>query len=262
MQVIVLAAGQGSRLRPLTNTKPKCMVELLGKPLLAYQLELFNKLNLENVLIVGGYKYDKLDTQGAPVVINERFAVTNMVSTLFCAEEFISDEQDLLLTYGDIVYDQKVLEAIIADDSPCSVVIDKEWKQLWSLRMDNPLDDAETLKINKAGFITEIGKKPSSYQDIEGQYIGMIKIRADYVNRFKDAWKNMDSEIILDGQDKDNIYMTSFIQYLIDLNINFSPVYIDNGWLEIDTVEDLNAYEKLISLGTHKKIFKSIAVSN
>jgi len=259
MQVIVLAAGQGSRLRPLTNTKPKCMVELLGKPLLDYQLDAFEKYDLESVLIVGGYKYDKLETRGLPVVVNEKFAETNMVNTLFCAAEFITDGQDLLLAYGDIVYDEQVLETILADDSPCSVVIDKDWKRLWSLRMDNPLDDAETLKINKEGYISEIGKKPTSYAEIEGQYIGLIKIRADYVNKFKAAWNEMESEIILDGQDKNNIYMTSFIQYLIDSGINFSPVYIKNGWVEIDTVEDLNAYEKLISEGKHKDIFKSIA---
>ena len=259
MQVIVLAAGQGSRLRPLTNTKPKCMVELLGKPLLAYQLEAFRKFGLDNVIVVGGYKYDQLDTQGAPVMVNALFAETNMVHTLFCAAEHINSNQDLLLSYGDIVYDEQVLQAILEDDSPCSVIIDKEWKKLWSLRMENPLDDAETLKIDGDGYISEIGKKPKSYADIEGQYIGMIKVRSDYIDHFKAAWIEMDPGIILDGKDKNNIYMTSFIQYLIDMSINFTPIFIDNGWIEIDTVDDLTAYEKLISEGNHKDIFKSIA---
>ena len=56
-----------------------------------------------------------------------------------------------------------------------SVVINKNWKELWLKRMNNPLNDAETLKLNKKNFIIEIGKKPKNYSEINGQYTGIIK---------------------------------------------------------------------------------------
>lgn len=259
MRVVVLAAGQGSRLRPLTDNKPKCMVELLGKSLLHYQIELLEKNSINDIVVVGGYLNENLDTKGHKLVINPRYAETNMVSTLFCADEFIDDGQDLLITYGDIVYDEEVLKAVLADNSPVAVVIDKNWKLLWSLRMDDPLSDAETLKLDQANKIKEIGRKPKSYSEIEGQYIGIIKIRADKVNEFKRMWNELDKNIILDGKNLDNIFMTSFLQYMIDKGIDINAIFIKNGWLEIDTVADLGAYEKFIVDGKHKHIFRGIA---
>ena len=56
LNVIILAAGKGERLRPLTNDKPKCMVELFGKSILEWQIETFQKFGIKDITIVTGYK--------------------------------------------------------------------------------------------------------------------------------------------------------------------------------------------------------------
>ena len=61
MRVIILAAGQGTRLMPLTSNKPKCMVELNGKALIEYQLELFEKFNVSDINVIAGYLEEKID---------------------------------------------------------------------------------------------------------------------------------------------------------------------------------------------------------
>ena len=61
MKVIILAAGEGSRLRPLTLEKPKCLVELFGKSILKWQLDVFDYFNLDEIVIVKGYMEQKIN---------------------------------------------------------------------------------------------------------------------------------------------------------------------------------------------------------
>jgi choline kinase len=111
--------------------------------------------------------------------------------------------------------------------------------------MVNPLYDAETFKMNQDGFVVELGKKPKSKDEVQAQYIGLIKVSADKVRAFKDLYHGLDRTCIYDGKDFDNMYMTSFIQNLIDNEWRVLPALIHNGWVEVDTVEELGIYESM-----------------
>lgn len=238
MRVIILAAGQGTRLRPLTNDRPKCMVELNGKPLIKHQLDLFEKFDIKDINVITGYLREKIVFQGVKKYFNPKFDSTNMVSTLFCASELFDGNDDILISYGDIVYNDKVLQSIANAKNEINVVVDKNWKEYWSARMDVPLRDAETLKIDENGFIKELGKKPKSYDEIEAQYIGLIKIRKDVAHKIKEYYEQLDRNKMYDGKDYENMYMTSFLQMIADNLYPLSPVYIQNGWVEIDEPSD------------------------
>lgn len=246
MKMIILAAGEGTRLRPLTNEKPKCMVEYKNKPIIDYILEAADSCNINNIAVVDGYRKEVLENhlknKNITFFVNKKYDKTNMVSTLFNAKSYMDD--DIVISYADIIYKKDVLEKLINSRDDFSVVVDKEWKKLWSLRMDNPLDDAETLKISN-GKISEIGKKPNNYDEIEGQYIGLIKVSKNIINKVIRYYESLDKNHIYDGKDYDNMYMTSFIQMIIDNLVDVKPVFINGGWVEIDSVEDLNIYEKL-----------------
>ena len=247
MKVIILAAGQGTRLRPYTNDRPKCMVSLYGKPLLHHQLYVMDQCGIDrtDIAVVGGYLQEKLDAPGIKQFTNPLFAETNMVETLFSAEEFMADDQDLIIAYGDIIYQKDVLESLLATEGELVVAADLEWEKLWSLRMENPLDDAETFKISKQGFVTELGKKPTVIADAEAQYMGLIKVTASKVNAFKASYHLLDRQALYDGKDFLNMYMTSFLQGLIESEWKVTPCLISNGWLEVDTAEELELYERL-----------------
>ena len=241
MKAIILAAGQGSRLRPLTDAKPKCLVELAGHSLLAHQLKVLSAEGITDIHVVGGYRSDLLDWPEFTLHLNERYLETNMVTTLFSAESVMTGDSDVIISYGDIVYEPRVLAAVKAVDAPVSLAVDCEWRRYWAARMDNPLCDAETLKLSDDGNVIELGKKPKSYTDIQGQYIGLLKIRADYARRLPAMWRAMDRNANYDGKDYDNMYMTSFIQHLIDSGWEARAALIDNGWAEVDCAEDLAA---------------------
>ena len=244
-KVLILAAGQGTRLRPITNDKPKCLVPLIGKSLLKRQTDVLESAGLTNIHIATGYRADQIEKLGYATSFNPLFDKTNMVESLFSALNFIEGEEDLIIAYGDIVYQKNNLEKLLASNDEISLMIDKEWKSFWSLRLENPLDDAETLKLNEEGFVTELGKKTDSYDDVQGQYTGLIKIRGDKIRDFINFYNSIDRTLEFDGQDFNNMYMTSFLQMMIDSSWKAKAVLVNNGWLEIDTVEDLNIYETM-----------------
>ncbi|ABM61551.1 NTP transferase domain-containing protein [Halorhodospira halophila] len=249
MKAIILAAGQGTRLRPLTDDKPKCLVELAGKSLLDHQLDVLRAAGVDDIHVVAGYRADQLERPGFTRHINERYAETNMVGTLFAAESVMTGESDLIISYGDIVYEPRVLAALQAVDAPIGLAVDREWRRYWAARMDDPLADAETLKLTDGDRVVELGKKPEGYADIQGQYTGLIKVRADHVRRLPEVWRAMDRHATYDGKDYDNMYMTSFIQHLIDMGWEARAAFIDNGWAEVDCEADLAAATGFWSAG-------------
>jgi len=249
-RVLILAAGQGKRLRPLTNDRPKCLVPLLGKSLLERQVSTINKCGINDIHIVTGYCANQIKELGFLTSMNNKFESTNMVESLFSAMPFLSREGDLIIAYGDIVYEASNLEVLLKCDEEISLMIDLKWYDLWSLRLENPLEDAETLLMNNQGYVTELGKKPDGYEQIQGQYTGLIKIRSDRIKDFIKFYQSLDRSASYDGKDFFNMYMTSFLQLLIDSGWKVRGVPVENGWLEVDSVEDLSLYEEMGQEGT------------
>lgn len=256
MRAIILAAGQGTRLRPITDHVPKCLVELEGVSLLERQVRTLRSAGIMDITVVGGYRADQLIERGYNVIVNENFATTNMVATLFCAREAMRGDSDLIISYGDIVYERRVLDALCACTAEVCVVVDVEWRWYWELRFDNPLEDAETLKLARDGRILELGKRPRSYDEVKGQYIGLIKVRKDMIDRLIELYEGMDRRATYDGKTFDNMYMTSFLQHLIHQGWDVRSVPVRNGWLEVDRVADLHLYTELIGRGELGQIFK------
>jgi len=242
MKAIILAAGQGNRLAPLTNDRPKCMVEYSGAPMIDHILDALSPLPLSKIVVVGGYKFETLKSHLAkrPVCVREnpRFAKGNMVATLFSVEDEMDD--DLLISYSDIVYGSEVPRALAASEGPVSIVVDRKWESLWRLRMEDPLKDAETMKLSPDGHIVELGKKPKSMAEIQGQYIGMIRFSKDAVAGIRKLYHSLDKSAIYDGKDYENMYMTSFLQLIIDRLCPAKAVFIDGGWIEVDRPSDIS----------------------
>jgi choline kinase len=249
VKAVILAAGQGTRLRPLTDDRPKCLVGLGGTSLLDYHLRGLRDAGISDITIIGGYRADMLPGDNATVVLNPDYAATNMVATLFCAETILSAGEDVLVSYGDCIYESRVVEAVAACDAPVALAVDVEWRRYWQQRMEDPLSDAETLRLDSFGHVMELGRKPSDYKEIEGQYMGLIKFRADYAAKLAAVWGGLAPEGPYDGKDRANMYMTSFLQYLIDIGWTVQSVPVENGWLEVDTPEDLAQYEALLASG-------------
>ena len=239
LKVIILAAGEGTRLRPYTLDRPKCMVEIDGVSLIDRQLEVLKSEGIGDIVIIGGYKSEMLKRGDIKLKVNARYFETNMVWTLFSAEEEL--EGDVIVSYGDIVYSKNILKALIKSKADIAVTIDKKWEGYWRERNENPLDDAETLKLRKDGTISEIGQKPSSLEEIEGQYMGLMKFSSEGVRQIKSAFHSALESGKLLGKEVENSYMTDLLQSIVNIGGKVASVQIDEDWVEVDTVEDLHA---------------------
>ena len=249
MRAIVLAAGEGTRLRPHTLDRPKCLVPLAGRPLLLWQAAALHRAGVDDVTVVTGYRADQIEALGFATVRNERFHETNMVASLMCARSVLDGTDDVVICYGDLVYEARHVEALGACPAPVATTVDRAWRNLWALRMDDPLEDAETLRMDDNGHVVELGGKPSSYDEIEGQYMGLIGVRAPFARKFVAAYDALDPAGPYDGRSRDDMYMTSFLQHLIDHVTPVAAVVVEGGWLEVDTTFDLETYESLYDAG-------------
>jgi len=239
LKAIILAAGEGTRLRPYTLDRPKCMVEVDGQSLLGRQLDVLATESIQPVIVIGGYRSEMLERPGLTLRLNPRYADTNMLWTLFCAEDDL--DSDLLLCYGDIVYSREILRAILQSKADIAVAIDLDWESYWRARNEDPLDDAETLRLAADGRILEIGQKPESLAEIEGQYMGLMKFSAQGLQQLKKTFHDAKSVGSLRGKPLEKAYMTDMLQAMIALDIRLDAVPVHGGWVEVDTVEDLES---------------------
>lgn len=239
MKAIILAAGEGTRLRPYTLDRPKCLVEVDGVSLLDRQLAVLGSEGVGPVTLIGGYRSDMLQRPGTSLRLNPRYAETNMVWTLFSAEADL--ESELVLAYGDIVYSRANLRALLASTADIAVCIDLDWEAYWRARNEDPLSDAETLRLNAAGEIIEIGQKPLSLAQIEGQYMGLMKFSARGLAALRDCFARARQAGSIRGKTPERAYMTDLLQLLIDEGQALSAVTVHGGWVEVDTVGDLES---------------------
>lgn len=237
MKAIILAAGRGSRMKSLTDERPKCLVELRGKPLLEWQLESLRAAGISDIAVVTGYKRELLAERGLSEFHNPRWAETNMVSSLACAESWLQG-QPCIVSYSDIFYSPVAVQSLINSDAALAVTYDPNWLQLWTERFGDPLLDAETFRLTAAHTLAEIGNKPQSVDDVQGQYMGLLRFTPE-------GW----AEVVrlraeLSPQQRDSMHMTNTLQRVIDAGrVPIEAVAYTGEWGEVDSSEDLSVYQ-------------------
>jgi choline kinase len=256
MKAIILAAGEGKRLRPLTNDVPKCMIKLFDKTILEHQISVFHKCDINDLVVVTGYKSESISLPNLRYYKNVNYDTTNMVETLFCAAKELDDS--VIISYGDIIFEKQVLEKLIESKDNCSIIVDRDWKRYWDARFSEPLEDAESLEMNSDGFITNIGQKVSTIDKIQGQYIGLMKFQNNGVNILKQFYKDARDKSIKGNVLNPKIrfeqsYMTDMLQGMIKEKIKLRGILISNGWLELDSIEDYQTYYKMYQNNTLTK---------
>lgn len=249
MNSLILAAGTGTRLRPITNDIPKCLVKIGNKSLLDWQLENLKKAGIKNINIVTGYKQDKIikdrEIKFNKIYFNKSYNSTNMVKSLLLAKDLFYT--DLLISYSDIIYKTEIVKLLLESKHKNAIIIDIDWYKLWSKRFKEPLDDAETLSFDKNFNLLNIGKKTRNINDIMGQYIGLMK----FDNNTLGFLNNLDIE----NKIKNNLFMTDLIRIFLKNNIEIKVLPIKRGWLEVDSLSDLTLYNEEIKRQRNENVF-------
>lgn len=238
MKAIILAAGRGRRMKDLTDERPKCLVELRGKELLDWQLEALREAGISEIAIVTGYKRELLANRGVVEFHNPRWADTNMVSSLACAQEWLLAEP-CIVSYSDIFYEASAVESLMVSAASLAVTYDPHWLILWEKRFGDPLLDAETFRLNSDQTLAEIGNKPKSAQEVQGQYMGLLRFTPD-------GWREvLRVRAGLSPAECDRMHMTGTLQRVIGAgHIAIEAIPYELSWGEVDSAEDLIGYQE------------------
>ena len=102
MKAIILAAGQGTRLKKYTQNLPKGMLEFQGKTIIERQIEIYRNCGIENIIIVKGFAAEKINYENVTYSINEDYENTNMVESLMTAKSEFNE--DIIVSYSDILF--------------------------------------------------------------------------------------------------------------------------------------------------------------
>ena len=238
MKIIILCAGKGRR---MFINYPKSLLKINTKHSLLKNIYLnFIKRGIKSrdIIFATGYRPALIKKEiGEKVnfIHNNKYASTNMVYTLMNTVKKIDD--DIIITYSDIVYDIQNIKKIINNKSQFVTFIDKKWKALWKIK--NKLEsDTETLKI-KDNFILELGKKTKNIKSIQARYVGLTKISKKNLELIKTIYfdqvkKNPKRFLKID--------MTNFFNFLIKNDFKLNYLQIVGKWDEFDDENDYRNY--------------------
>ena len=249
MKVIILAAGMGSRLRPLTNNKPKCMLELSNQTMIERQIKIFHSCNINDITVVTGYKSELIDIPDVKYVKNENYETTNMNESLFCALEL--SNTPILVTYSDIVFEQKIIQQMLEIIDGIRLAVNLNWKTSYHNRTMHPLSEAENVLLEN-GKILQIRKNISeSLQNQQiGEFLGIMTLSPDHVKILLERYsylKKNHTGTFHNSPTLSNAYITDMLQEIINYGVKVYPIFTEGKWFEIDTIEDLKNAEKLIN---------------
>jgi choline kinase len=238
MRGLILAAGRGRRMGGETEARPKGMVELRGRPLIGWQLDALRAAGVHPVAIVRGYRGECLPFD-VPMFDNPRWAETNMVSSLACAEEWLR-QGPTIVSYADLVYPPEAPATLAADPGDLAITCDPGWLTLWQQRFDDPLSDAETLRIDDHGHVVDIGRRPERLDEVEAQYMGLLKLTA------RGAERLLARHRALPPAERDRIDLTTLLRRSIAEGETLHAVRYDGWWCEVDSPSDLRVAERVV----------------
>jgi L-glutamine-phosphate cytidylyltransferase len=240
MKAIIVAAGPSSRLRPLTNEKPKCLLEIGGKTILQRALGALKQNAIEKIVVVRGYQGHLINYPSVIYYENPNYKQNNILRSLFYAEDEIDD--DFIFSYSDILYSKSVVEKLIRSQGDVALIVDVNWRQHYQGRDLHPISEAELVKVEK-GRVTRIGKEVVKVDEAHGEFIGLAKFTKSAAQAMRTAFHQVAEECpaapFHHAGCLEKAYMTDMLQELIDRGARVQNVDIKGDWMEIDTPQDL-----------------------
>lgn len=249
MKAIILAAGMGSRLKALTKDNPKCMVKVNGETLIERVLSQLDRCNLEEIILVLGYKKDILkeyiNNLGIETKIsyidNDIYDKTNNIYSLYMAKEEML-KNDILLLESDLIFDDSILKNLTADTN----------KNMAVIASYEPWMDGTCVKLDSENNIIDfVTSKKFDFNDTKDLYktVNVYKFSKEFNKcyiKFLEAYLSSNGE---------NQYYETVLETMINVLPNELKGFVLNDnqkWYEIDDKQDLDIAESIFSSDDEK----------
>jgi phosphoenolpyruvate phosphomutase len=237
-KAVILAATRGSKLEDLTVDRPKCMVDVRGKPLLHRLVGSFNDAGVRELTVVTGYKADTVNFPGINTEENTDFETTGEVASLACSMDALKGE--CVVSYGDIMFRSHVLNQLLDCEADIAVVVDANWKQERAETTKRTVDLAACSHAYTGDYfddeVSELTRLDSAMNeaDANGEWIGLAKFSAKGSELLRAELDNMKSDGSLAKASMNDLF-----NRLIDSGAKPQVVYITGNWLDVNDAFDL-----------------------
>jgi choline kinase len=202
---------------------------------------------VDEVVIVRGYMADSIQVPGARYWENTQFRENNILVSLFFAEADM--DGGFLFSYSDIVFRPEVVRTVIEAEGDYALVIDRRWHEAYVGRVNHPVEEGEVARVDD-GRVTLVGKKTMPPEQATGEFIGLARFSARAASQMRERYHARRKELAGKPYGRaprfEVSYLTDLLNDLIASGEVMHPVFIDGGWREIDTVEDLDRAKKII----------------
>ena len=230
MKAVILAAGQGTRIRSVHGEHPKCLIEVDETTILDHQLEALSMAGINEVAIVVGYEKEQIIAhvrskelsynQRIHFIENPAFAITNNIYSLWLAIDWLRGDSFIVLN-ADVIFDPEILNSAVQPYAPISMIVDPLWRD-------------ETMKVIIEGDRVIRMSKRISQEEFSGTYIGITVFSKSIQNRF---FRKLSGLI---AADRVNEFFNIAVQELADEGVHVGYTSTDGlAWAEIDDPLDL-----------------------
>jgi choline kinase len=233
VQAIILAAGEGKRLMPLTADRPKCMIEIAGRPILGHQMDALAKWGVKRSVVVTGSHADVIEKylEGRSDVrlsYNEKFATTNILASLCVGLSGFEPDGDTFVMASDVIFDESVIGKLHGcRDGDLTICVSKK------------LCGEEEVKVfAEDGRVLKLGKKLDP-AGAYGEFLGVYKASAAAMAEIR----AMTHAMIASGDAQ--AYLFDLLNRLIGAGRVVRALDVgDSLWEEIDFIEDVERARK------------------
>ncbi len=239
MRAILIAAGRGRRLRPLTDDVPKCYAEIGGRRILDWCLEALTSAGLDPIVFVGGYRMERVQRDYPHLHFrhNASWEDNNILASLLHAEADMAE--GFVSSYSDTLYRPEAVKRLVASRADIALLVDTAWRPRYAPRTEHPESDGE--KVRMAGHrIVEVRRTippveaPAEFTGVAKFSPAGARVLIEHYHRARRAH----SETEASRSPFAKWYMITLLQAMLEAGVEMEAVETHGGYFEIDTTQD------------------------
>lgn len=244
MRPILIGAGRGSRLQHRTDELPKTLVPVMGRPMLDWILDALAEggFSRKDVIFVCGYRAEVLRERYPEFtyVENRDWENNNILESLLCARQYLGE--GFVSSYTDIVYRGSAVKDLVAASWDKVLVCDTDWRRRYVRRSNHPESDAEKMRAESSRVVDISRTIPS--EEASGEFIGVAKFSPEGARELMEAYDDAkESCETLGDRPFQKAYLIHLFQRMIQRGSDFHRVDTHGGYMELDTLQDLELAE-------------------
>lgn len=254
MKGIIVGAGRGGRLKPVTNEGPKCLMDGLGgRRVLDWILQALRAGGVDDIVFVGGYRMEMVQALYPELRYyrNDRWRDNNILASLMYAASEL--DADVMVSYSDIVYGETIVQRLRETPGDLALAVDLEWLQHYEGRVGHSVEEAENVVL-EGNRVRRVGKHLSG-DTAEGEFIGLTYLSAVAARAMRDRFQELEADQLAPFQQAeilDKAYVTDMLQELIDRGFDVRSTAVEDPWFELDTPYDLEKARSFLSTLTNE----------